>query len=642
MSRFLVRLAISAGMCVSIVAATFAGEQETSARPLPNPGQARILAALDRPTEFEFRERPLSDVINELKQLHEIEIELDRKALSEISVGTDTRISIALKNVTLRSALRLLLRQLDLTYVVGEGYLLITSNSEAGSKLSFKIYPVQDLVTLDSEFRPGRPPGDATGFLGLFPGLRPAPDTTSDFVGLIDMIQSTVSPTSWDEVGGPGSITPNGNSQTIAVSQTDELHEQIVALLAALRRVRDEQIAAAKHAGPVPEVTETKKPLQVHAYRLMRGAKPPGKSGWRPPVGVVGDGTPPREARASLTKPEAPREPSGAQGGAAKEAPAKETVPGIEASPAKVTDSARLTDRKLEAWAEMIAKVVPEMIEPKSWEPSGEGMIRAVGEAVVVRHTDEVQRRVARLMVELVPDYVPVDGLGPWGPWMAAMVQVQQAAMPRLRPATTANWPQQAEPRPCGAEARIHEALLEKCDLEFDQVPLIDVLSRLGEGHEVQIYIDNKPLTDAGVGDALVTHSVKGLSFAAGLQLLLDDLELTYVIRDEVLLITSKTEADNLLTIKVYPVFDLVLRPADAPAKRPGLGFQSLIDNIQTSIAPTTWDDVGGPGSIQSFINSGALVISQTTEIHQEITKYLRALREAGAAQKLQRDDVNR
>src|SRR5487761_983332 len=276
MSRFLVRLAFSGGICLSFVGATPAGEQETTARPLPSAGQSRILAALDQPTDFEFRERPLSDAINYFKQKHEVEILLDSKALSDARVGTDTPITQTLKNISLRSALRLLLMQLDLTYVADDGFLLITSKSQAELKLSFKVYPVQDLVTLDSVFRPAPPPSDASSFPGLiqtFPGLRPAPDKTGDFTGLIEMITCTVAPSTWDEVGGPGTITGNGNSQTIAVSQTDEVQHEIVVLLAALRRVRDEQIAAAKPLDPAapPEAPEKQKPLQVHAYRLMRG-----------------------------------------------------------------------------------------------------------------------------------------------------------------------------------------------------------------------------------------------------------------------------------------------------------------------------------------------------------------------------------
>jgi hypothetical protein len=285
---------------------------------------------------------------------------------------------------------------------------------------------------------------------------------------------------------------------------------------------------------------------------------------------------------------------------------------------------------------EKLAKLVPEIIEPQSWEPTGEGMIRAVGEGIVVRHTEEVQHRVARLMAELLPDCVPMDFGGPWGPWKAAL-EADHTAI-RLRPTTTDNWPQQSEPRPRGPEARIYEALQDKCDLEFDQLPLIDALNRLAEPRHVQLYIDYKALTEASVDkDTPVTCSVKGLSYKRALEVVLDELELTYLIRDGVLLITTKTAAESMLAIKVYPVFDLVVRPPAASANRPALDFQWFIENIVANIAPKTWDEVGGPASIEPFTNSGALVISQTTAVHEEIAEYLRAHREVVAAQNTSR-----
>lgn len=369
----------------------------------------------------------------------------------------------------------------------------------------------------------------------------------------------------------------------------------------------------------------------------------PGKSGWRPPIGMVGDSTPPRRAQQRGKTSAATPEPSDTEGGAAtrasaKEAPAKDTAP--LAGTADKGPPPNPVDEKLEAWVAMIAKVVPQLIEPTSWEPTGEGTICAVGEAIVVRNTEQVQHRVARLMAELLPDYVPVDFTGPWGPWRGALL-VDHAAV-RLRPTTTDNWPHEAEPRPSGEEARAHEALLEKCDLEFDQIPLIDALSRLADLRHVQLYIDHKALSHAGISiETPVTHPVKGLTWGTVLKLILDELDLDYSIRDGVLLVTTKDEAENMLSIKVYPVFDLVVRRPHAPANRPGLDFGSLINDIVTNIAPDTWGDVGGPGAIERFTNSGALVVSQTTGIHQEIAEFLKALRAAAAAQKQQPVEAN-
>ncbi|MGH7138277.1 MAG: hypothetical protein ACREHD_21210, partial [Pirellulales bacterium] len=337
--------------------------------------------------------------------------------------------------------------------------------------------------------------------------------------------------------------------------------------------------------------------VRVRGYRLMRGTATLSKSGWRPPqVAAIGGAGPLGNRQTSgngqtsgNTKEES--KPSG-EGGAANVAPsAKEAKATEEAAPAAGTADkqapASTKDTKLESLAETIAKLVPEMIEPESWQPSGEGMIRAVGEGVVVRHTEEVQRRVATLMLELLPDCVPLGLNGPWGPWNVAILPGHAAV--RLRPATTESWPGEAEPCARGAEALIDDALLEKCDVDFDQLPLIDALRPLAKPRQVQVYIDHKALTDAGVGtDRPMTCSVKGVTYKTALKLLLDELDLTYLIRNEVLYITSKTEAENMLTIKVYPIFDLVIRPAGAPATRPGLDFESLINNITTNLAPTT------------------------------------------------------
>ena len=50
-----------------------------------------------------------------------------------------------------------------------------------------------------------------------------------------------------------------------------------------------------------------------------------------------------------------------------------------------------------------------------------------------------------------------------------------------------------------------------------------------------------------------------------------------------------------------------------------------MVEMITTSIAPTTWDEVGGPGSIAPFASS--VVVRQTAETHQVIWKWLRDLR---------------
>ena len=55
--------------------------------------------------------------------------------------------------------------------------------------------------------------------------------------------------------------------------------------------------------------------------------------------------------------------------------------------------------------------------------------------------------------------------------------------------------------------------------------------------------------------------------------------------------------------------------------------FDPLIDLITATIAPQTWDTVGGPGSIQPFETNLTLVVSQTQEVHEQIADLLQQLR---------------
>ena len=64
----------------------------------------------------------------------------------------------------------------------------------------------------------------------------------ADFDSLIDLITSTIKPTTWDDVGGPGSVAPFPTNLSIVVSQTQDVHEEIVDLLEQLRRLQDLQV----------------------------------------------------------------------------------------------------------------------------------------------------------------------------------------------------------------------------------------------------------------------------------------------------------------------------------------------------------------------------------------------------------------
>ena len=127
------------------------------------PAEQLILDALKAPVEeFDFDQTPLNDVIEHLNKVHKINIVLDSKALEEVSLDPSTTpITKTLKGISLRSALKLTLSDHDLTYVIKDEVLLITTKDRADANLVTKVYPVADLVL----------PIQSSGMMGGFGGL---------------------------------------------------------------------------------------------------------------------------------------------------------------------------------------------------------------------------------------------------------------------------------------------------------------------------------------------------------------------------------------------------------------------------------------------------------------------------------------
>jgi hypothetical protein len=123
-----------------------------------------------------------------------------------------------------------------------------------------------------------------------------------------------------------------------------------------------------------------------------------------------------------------------------------------------------------------------------------------------------------------------------------------------------------------GSEERIFNALNDNATMDFIETPLKDAIQVLKDAHTIPIELDVKNLEGAGVNiDTPVTKNITGITLRSALRLLLNDLELTYVVRDEVLLITTPEEAESQLITKVYPVGDLVV-PIGINSNRFGLG----------------------------------------------------------------------
>jgi hypothetical protein len=214
---------------------------------------------------------------------------------------------------------------------------------------------------------------------------------------------------------------------------------------------------------------------------------------------------------------------------------------------------------------------------------------------------------------------------------------------------------------PLSAAKRIERELDKTCDVEFVETPLKDVVAYLQEMRSIPILLNTKKLEEASVSpDTPVTKQLRGISLRSVLNLILEDLELTYVVRDEVLQITTPSDAQGATEIRIYDCRDILAMPAaikEKPAATPGGdvggmpgnragGFgtprlseheyraQQLMTIITTNIDPNTWRmspglDAQTPGNGTISEYNGLIVVTQTAQTHNKIERVLDMLREA-------------
>ena len=262
--------------------------------------ELEIEQKLKTPVMLEFENAPLSQVMDTLARMAAVNLHLDPQGLAQEGVSTDDPVTIAFgQEIMLKSALNLILEPRHLGYVIKDEVLKITSEENRQGELFQEVYNVADLVMPIPNFQPSNNMGlagayhdalSSVGFNGPGPfgslgspmpvvasrsnanatlnptvlaqmpnsqggmagggasmpiGFGPGGmggGAMADFDSLIELITTTVAPETWDDVGGAGSIAPFETNLSLVVSQTQDVHEDLVDLLEQLRRMQDLQV----------------------------------------------------------------------------------------------------------------------------------------------------------------------------------------------------------------------------------------------------------------------------------------------------------------------------------------------------------------------------------------------------------------
>ncbi len=169
---------------------------------------------------LDLGEQTLAELARYLRTRLHLNVVINHRALDDVGLGSDTPIAaVNIEHVQLETALELILKELDLTFVMKDGMLIICTPEEAENELVTHVYMVADLIY----------PIDRRGA------------AWADYDTLIEMITSVVEPDTWDDVGGAGAIEPFPVSEALVISQTRGVHRKVCALIVTLRRARDLQ-----------------------------------------------------------------------------------------------------------------------------------------------------------------------------------------------------------------------------------------------------------------------------------------------------------------------------------------------------------------------------------------------------------------
>jgi len=271
---------------------------QAEGRARATPAELQIQKRMSVKVKASHRDQPLSTVLDALAKQADVPIHLDMVGLEQEAVRSDTPVTISLDQpISLKSALKLLLEPLHLDCVVKDEVLKVTSPRLVKGEVYSVSYPVADLVIPIPNFSSdglgitgalrdgysrlpknggasveyGPPPVGINGVSraagnaavdpaslaqfqagGNAPSMGSTPSipfgaptgggSQADFQSLIELIQNTVAPQTWNTVGGQGAIQQFATNLSIVVSQTQEVHEEIADLLEQLRRLQDLQV----------------------------------------------------------------------------------------------------------------------------------------------------------------------------------------------------------------------------------------------------------------------------------------------------------------------------------------------------------------------------------------------------------------
>ena len=210
--------------------------------------------------------------------------------------------------------------------------------------------------------------------------------------------------------------------------------------------------------------------------------------------------------------------------------------------------------------------------------------------------------------------------------WLGALLVIHcinqaiaQPSYPSIRAGGTPN------------EERIWAELEKPTEIDFVNTPLEQVFEFLADYHQIPILVNRRALHDVKMDPSKfpITGNAKNVSLGEVLKALLDKHELRYVIRNEVMMVTTERDTAGDEEMRVYSISELVDEPAGAEdlaetiAQQLGANDTGTDAKVKSGSADgTQLVDVQHP-RIRAF--GKLLLVRGTREVQQRVSELLLA-----------------
>ena len=179
--------------------------------------EKKLVESLATPIKNELRNAPFEEAIQNFSSTIDQKIFLDKKSLEDKGIDLRSTVNVP-GGVSARSALRVMLQQQGLTYIIRDNIIQVVSIEEASKVLVTRAYDVRDLVGQGGPFNT----------LTVWGPYADAQQTYVNAQLLVDAIQKSVDPTCWKDTGkGAGTVSFHYPTMTLIVRAPSEVHAEL-------------------------------------------------------------------------------------------------------------------------------------------------------------------------------------------------------------------------------------------------------------------------------------------------------------------------------------------------------------------------------------------------------------------------------